>query len=143
MSSIQLSHTGAKLSDTREHCEYSLEGLRQTVPKASASVEQKTICGFFNRSMRILKAYRDGLQYGCAELKNRVYKSHRRIEDKSKWQSFCCQALPRSLTCNHSCLLIHIKVVRHCSGAHQKCPHFEGLYLPSTTINFLDFKYGL
>ena len=68
----------------RERCDYSLEGLRQTIPKALASVEQKTICVFFNRSMRIIEAYRDGLQYGCEEFKNRIYKAHRRIEDKSK-----------------------------------------------------------
>jgi hypothetical protein len=69
----------------REYCDYSLEGLRRTVPKALASVDKKSIWGFFNRSMRILEAYRDGLQYGCEEFKNRVYKAHRRIEDKSKW----------------------------------------------------------
>ena len=40
---------------------------------------------FFNRSMRITEAYRDGLQYVCEEFKNRVYKAHHRIEDKSKW----------------------------------------------------------
>ena len=49
-----------------------------------ASVEQKTICGSFNGSMRILEAYRDGLQYGCEELKNRVCGACRRIEDKPK-----------------------------------------------------------
>ena len=63
-----------------------LEGLRHTVvPQALASVEQKTICGFFDRSTRILEAYRDGIQYGCENLKNRVYKSHRRKEDRSTW----------------------------------------------------------
>ena len=66
-------------------CDYSLEGLRQTAPRALASAEQKTVCGFFNRSMRILEAYRDGLQDGCEEFKDRVYKSHRGIEGKSKW----------------------------------------------------------
>ena len=56
-----------------------------TVPKALALVQQKAICGFFNRSMRILEAYRDGLQYGWEEFKDRVYKAHCRIGDKSKW----------------------------------------------------------
>ena len=31
-----------------------------------------------------IEPYRDGLQYGCEEFKNRVYKAHCRIEDKSK-----------------------------------------------------------
>ena len=44
---------------TREHCDHNLERLR---PQALASVEQKTICGFFNRSMQIVEAYRDGIQ---------------------------------------------------------------------------------
>ena len=35
--------------------------------------------------VRIIKAYRDGLEYGCAEFKDRVYKAHRRIEDSAKW----------------------------------------------------------
>ena len=35
--------------------------------------------------MRILEAYRDSLQYVCDELKNRVSKTHRTIEDKSSF----------------------------------------------------------
>ena len=70
---------------TREYSDYSLEGFRQTVPEALASVKQKTICGFFNRSKRIIEAYRDGIQSGCEEFKNRVGKAHHRIEDKVKW----------------------------------------------------------
>ena len=50
--------------------------------EALASVGQGAVSGFSNRPMRILEAYRDGLQYGCEEFK---YKAHRRIEDKSKW----------------------------------------------------------
>jgi hypothetical protein len=52
---------------TREHCDYTLEGLRKTVPLALAAVERKSIWGFFNRSVRIIEAYRDGLKYGCEE----------------------------------------------------------------------------
>jgi hypothetical protein len=53
----------------------------------SKAVEQKTICGFFDRSTRILEAYRDGIQYGCEKFKNRVYiiTPYRRIEDRSTW----------------------------------------------------------
>ena len=80
MSSIQLSQAVY----SRGYCDYSLEGLGQTLPKALASVEQKTVCEFFNRSMRILEAYRDGLQYGSEEFKNRVCGACRRIEDKPK-----------------------------------------------------------
>ena len=75
--------------------DYSNEGSRQTVPKASASVERKTIGGLCDSPMRILGAYQDCLkivhrgytsmtytQSMIVSLRS-VYKSHRGIEVKS------------------------------------------------------------
>ncbi|RPA99707.1 hypothetical protein L873DRAFT_1767021 [Choiromyces venosus 120613-1] len=70
---------------TRENCQYSLEGLRETIPQALDSVSSATIHRYFLACMRILDAYRSGLHYGTAEFRERVYKSHRRVEDKTKW----------------------------------------------------------
>ena len=69
---------------TREHCDYTLKELRKTAPLALATVG-RSIWEFFNRSVRIIGARRDGLRYGCEELKDRVYKAHRRIESSAKW----------------------------------------------------------
>lgn len=69
----------------RENCEYTISGLRDTVPKALASVQNSTILGFWNRIFRVIDAYQAGMNYGTEEFKNRAYRSHRRIEDKSKW----------------------------------------------------------
>ena len=69
----------------RENCDYSFSGLRDTVPKGLASVKNSSILGYWNRVYRIIDAYQAGANYGTADFKNRVYKSHRRIEDKSKW----------------------------------------------------------
>ena len=52
-----------------------LKACLPVVPRALASVEQKRICGFFNRSMRILEAYRDNIQCGCGGLEGCVCKS--------------------------------------------------------------------
>lgn len=58
-----------KRVDCRVMCRAcSLEGLRQIIPRALALAEQKTICGFFSRSMRII----DACQYDCEEFKNHV-----------------------------------------------------------------------
>ena len=69
----------------RENCEYTISGLRDTVPKALASVQNSTILGFWNRIFRVIDAYQAGMNYGTEEFKNRAYRSHRRMEDKSKW----------------------------------------------------------
>ena len=72
---------------TGEHCDCTLEGLRKTVPLALAAVEREStiIWGVFNRSVRIIEAYRDGPKYCCEEFKNRVYRAHRMIGDSAKW----------------------------------------------------------
>ena len=67
--------------------------------EALTSVGQSAIRGFFNRSMRIFEAYRDGLQY--EEFKNRLYNAHYRIEAKSKWLAFnakLCQDHSHAIT---------------------------------------------
>ncbi|RPB23933.1 hypothetical protein L211DRAFT_838386, partial [Terfezia boudieri ATCC MYA-4762] len=61
----------------RENCEYSLQGLRDTIPLSLNSVSELTIWRFYNKCQRTMSAYRDGCQYGTAEFKERVYKSHR------------------------------------------------------------------
>ena len=63
----------------REHCEYSLQGLRKTVPKAIESVPDHTIWRYHQKSLRIMRVYREGIEYGSADFVQRVYKSHRRV----------------------------------------------------------------
>jgi len=69
----------------RENCDYILDGLREMIPKALDSVEKKSIRGYFARTFRIVKAYRDNVTYGTEEFKGRVQKTHRRLEDRTKW----------------------------------------------------------
>jgi hypothetical protein len=65
--------------------EYSLEGIRKTVPLAVHSISSSSINRYFHRCMRVLKAYEDGLTYGTVEFKQTVYGSHRGIVDKTIW----------------------------------------------------------
>ena len=62
----------------RENCNYTLAGLRETVPRSLAAVPMDTIRKFYEKSVRIADAYRDGHQFGTKEFTDHVYKSHRR-----------------------------------------------------------------
>ena len=58
-----------------------MEALRETIPQALESVGREVIWKFYSKSLRIMKAYQDGLVYGTEEFQNTVYKSHRRTRD--------------------------------------------------------------
>jgi len=50
----------------RENCEYSLQGLRDTIPLSLDSVSEVTIWRFYEKCQCTMRAYRDGYQYGTA-----------------------------------------------------------------------------
>ena len=60
--------------------QHALAGLREVVPQALEFVKGSLICGFWERTQRILKAYREGAMFGDEAYKQRVYKSHRRVQ---------------------------------------------------------------
>ena len=62
----------------RDNCDYTLVGLRRTVPKSLSAVHTETIQRFFEKPQRIAHAYRDGYVYGTKEFTEKAYKSHRR-----------------------------------------------------------------
>jgi len=70
---------------TRENCEYSLNGLRKTLPAAFKSISTATINRYYHLCCRIINAYIDGHKYGTKAFAERAYKSHRQVVDKSKW----------------------------------------------------------
>jgi hypothetical protein len=70
---------------TRENCEYTIDGLRRTIPEAFKSIPTATISRFYMHCSRIIDAYNNGYKYGTKAFINRVYKSHRRVEDELKW----------------------------------------------------------
>ena len=64
---------------TYENCEYSLDGLRTTVPQGLNCVPSVTIWRFYQKIYRTMLAYHEGMAYGTEEFKNKVYKSYRRV----------------------------------------------------------------
>ena len=86
---------------TRKHCNYSLSGkrlecstctwvaacslyqasgLREVIPQALEPVKGSLICKFWERTQRILKAYREGAVLGEAACKQQVDRIHRRVQ---------------------------------------------------------------
>lgn len=65
----------------RDNCGYSIEALRKVVPEAVESATKELIGRYFRKSLRILNAYKDGLQYGTPDFNQTVYKSHRRVRE--------------------------------------------------------------
>ncbi len=61
----------------REGCDYSIEGLRQNVPNALASVKNSTILSCSKSCLEKMDHYRRGIAYGSTEWKRLT--SHQKI----------------------------------------------------------------
>ena len=67
-----------------EDCLCTITDLRETVLKDLNSVSLAKIHRYYLRGMRTIDTYAAGVAYGTEELKERVYKGHRQVVDKSK-----------------------------------------------------------
>jgi hypothetical protein len=70
---------GAAKRYTRQHCNYTWEGLKQIVPKALDSISIKQIRAYARKSYRYMDAYRKGLNAKQTEYAVKKYKRHRII----------------------------------------------------------------
>jgi hypothetical protein len=68
----------------RDNCGFSIDALRETVPKAVGSASAELIYKYYKKGMRILQAYKDGISYGMDEFVEKVYRSHRRTTEAAK-----------------------------------------------------------
>jgi len=69
---------------TRSHCEYLFPSLVRTVPEALAQITNVLIWKYYQRTLRMMDAYRNDMVYGSADFKRHVYTryaSHRRITE--------------------------------------------------------------
>jgi hypothetical protein len=65
----------------RQNCSYSLHALREMIPRCLGpeGVSDELVWKFFERVDRIHRADLNGETYGTAAVKERVYRSHRRV----------------------------------------------------------------
>ena len=67
---------------TRACCDYTFQGLEQTIKKALDSVNVEMIRKYFRKVREYHKAYRNNIEIGKEMQKAlKVYKSHRRISE--------------------------------------------------------------
>ena len=65
--------------------EISLQSLQASLMHFVGAIWDRSIRGFYRLAVRTIDAYSAGLRYGTEEFKQNIYKSHRQVEDKSKW----------------------------------------------------------
>jgi len=69
---------------TRAYCEYSFPSLVRTVPVALAQISNQLIWKYYQRTLRMMEAYRNNIVYGSEDFKKHVYtrySSQRRIAE--------------------------------------------------------------
>ena len=66
---------------------FGFEALKAIAPEALAFVSSASIPGSNRLALRAIDANSVGVQYGTEEFKQKVYKSHWQVGDRSRWQA--------------------------------------------------------
>ena len=53
--------------------------MREVVPQVLESVKDSLICKYWERTQRLLQAYREGAIFRDADRREKVHRSHRRV----------------------------------------------------------------